>query len=213
VAQTAELPGFLAAVAPLLDRWGYLAVAGIVGVESFGVPAPGQTIMIAAAVYAGAGRLSITGVIAVAFLAAVIGDNIGYLIGRNGGRRAVTRFGRYVLLTPARFARAEQFFVRRGSRIVVAARFIDGLRQLNGVIAGITLMPWQRFTAFNAIGAVLWVGFWTTLAYTLGSHISVVGDMIHRYQWFAIGAAVLGVGGYLLLHLRRRRRRQAEPVS
>jgi membrane protein DedA with SNARE-associated domain len=131
VAQSAaELPGFLANMTPLLDRWGYLAVAAVVGVESFGVPAPGQTIMIAAAVYAGAGRLNIAGVIAVAFVAAVVGDNIGYLIGRNGGRRVVTRYGRYVLLTPERFARAEKYFVARGGRIVVAARFIDGLRQL-----------------------------------------------------------------------------------
>ena len=205
-----DLPGFLSTVTPVLDRYGYLAVAGIIGVESFGVPAPGQTIMVAAAVYAGAGRLNIFGVAAVAFLAAVIGDSIGYWIGRNGGRKAVTRWGRYVLLTPARFERAERFFVRRGTRIVVVARFIDGLRQLNGVIAGITGMPWPSFLICNAIGAALWVGFWTTVAYLLGSNIAVVGDMIHRYQWMAFGAIALAVGGYVALHVRKRRRVRQE---
>jgi membrane protein DedA with SNARE-associated domain len=205
VAPSGELPGFLESVAPLLDRFGYLAVAGVIGVESFGVPAPGQTIMIAAAVYAGAGRLNIFAVAIVAFLAAVIGDNVGYLIGRRGGRKVVTKYGKYIFITPARFDRAEQFFNRRGPRIIVAARFIDGLRQLNGVIAGITAMRWQSFLLYNAIGAVLWVGLWTTLAYVAGSHISVVGDFIHQYHWFAYAAVALGIGGWVAIHLRRRR--------
>src|SRR6188768_2670122 len=133
----ADLPGFLHGVAPYLDRWGYLAVAGSIGVESFGIPAPGQTIMVAAAIYAGAGRLNIYGVAAIAFIAAVLGDNIGYWIGARGGRKLVHRWGKYIFITPARLDWAEKFFAKRGNRIVVVARFIDGLRQLNGVIAGI----------------------------------------------------------------------------
>jgi membrane protein DedA with SNARE-associated domain len=211
LAQPGELPGFLASVAPVLDRYGYLAVAGIVGVESFGVPAPGQTIMIAAAVYAGAGRLNIVGVIAVAFLAAVLGDNIGYVIGRGGGRRVVHRYGRYILLTPKRLDRAEGYFVRRGAKIIVAARFIDGLRQLNGVIAGVTGMPWRRFLSFNAIGAAIWVGFWCTLAYLLGVHIIDATAVIHRYLWPALAVGAVAIGGYSWVHLHRRagRRRDA----
>jgi membrane protein DedA with SNARE-associated domain len=206
---SAELPGFLAGVAPILDRWGYLAIAGIIGVESFGVPAPGQTIMVAAAIYAGAGRMNIFAVAAISFAAAVLGDNVGYWIGVRGGRRAVHRFGRYVFLTPERFARAENFFARRGNRIVVAARFIDGLRQLNGVIAGITAMPWRTFLLYNAIGAALWVGWWTTVSYVLGTHLVKIFETAHRYHWWAIAFGVLGVGAYVTLHVRHVRRRRA----
>jgi membrane protein DedA with SNARE-associated domain len=206
MAPTVELPGFLGTLAPLLDRYGYLAVAGIVGVESFGIPAPGQTILITAAVYAGAGRLNIAAVAAIGLLAAVIGDNIGYLIGRAGGRRLILRYGTYVRLTPERVHKAEGFFTRQGPKIVIAARFIDGLRQFNGVIAGITAMSWQRFLTYNAIGAALWVGLWTTLGYLAGTHIVTVYTTIGHYQWYALGALAAVLAGYLgLRHLRHRR--------
>jgi len=206
---SAELPGFLAGVAPILDRWGYLAVAGVIGVESFGVPAPGQTIMVAAAIYAGAGRMNIFAVAAIAFVAAVLGDNVGYWIGVRGGRRLVHRFGRYVFITPERLARAEGFFARRGNRIVVVARFIDGLRQLNGVIAGITAMPWRTFLLYNAIGAALWVGWWTAVSYLFGTHLVEIIETAHRYQWWAIGLIALAIAGYVTLHVRHIRRRRA----
>ena len=207
-----DLPSFLHGVAPILDRWGYLAIAGVIGVESFGVPAPGQTIMVAAAIYSSWGRLDIFAVAAISFVAAVLGDNIGYWIGVRGGRRAVHRFGKYIFITPARLERAERFFARRGNRIVVVARFIDGLRQLNGVIAGITAMPWRTFLIYNTIGAALWVGWWCTVSYLLGTHLVEIMDHLHKYLFWAIGAGVLAVGGYLWWHLRRRRTRQAAPV-
>jgi membrane protein DedA with SNARE-associated domain len=212
-----DLPGFLSGVAPILDRWSYLAVAGVIGVESFGVPAPGQTIMVAAAIYAGAGRLNVWGVAAIAFVAAVLGDNVGYWIGVRGGRRVVHRFGRYVFLTPARLERAERFFARRGNRIVVVARFIDGLRQLNGVIAGITAMPWRSFLMYNAIGAALWVGWWVTVSYFLGTHLVEIFEFGHRYRWWAIALIILAAGTYMTLHVRhirrRRSRQSADPES
>ena len=209
----ADLPGFLHGVAPILDRWGYLAVAGMIGVESFGVPAPGQTIMVAAAIYAGAGRLNIFAVGAIAFVAAVMGDNIGYWIGVRGGRRVIHRFGRYVFLTPERLERAERFFARRGSRIVLVARFIDGIRQFNGVIAGITAMPWRTFLLYNAIGAFLWVGWWTTIAYLLGTHLVAIFDHVHKYKWWAIAVGVVAVGTYAWLHIRHIRRRRAKQAA
>jgi membrane protein DedA with SNARE-associated domain len=209
----ADLPGFLHGVAPILDRWGYLAVAGVIGVESFGVPAPGQTIMVAAAIYAGAGRLNVVAVAAIAFVAAVLGDNIGYWIGVRGGRRIVHRFGRYVLITPERLERAEKFFARRGNRIVVVARFIDGLRQLNGVIAGITAMPWRTFLIYNAIGAALWVGWWTTISYLLGTHLVEIIEQVHRYKWWAIAVVAVAVAAYIILHVRHIRRRRARAAA
>jgi membrane protein DedA with SNARE-associated domain len=208
-----DLPGFLHGVAPILDRYSYFAVAGMIGVESFGVPAPGQTIMVAAAIYAGAGRLNVFAVGAIAFVAAVLGDNIGYWIGARGGRRLLHRFGKYVLITPERLDRAEKFFARRGNRIVVVARFIDGLRQLNGVIAGITAMPWRTFLLYNAIGAALWVGWWTAISYFLGVHLVDVIEQVHRYKWWAIAAVVLAVGAYVILHVRHIRRRRAKAAA
>src|SRR6266496_172921 len=149
------LPGFLAHLAPVLDHYGYLAVGGLIMVEDFGVPAPGETVLIAASVYAGAGRLSIVSVGLLAVLAAVVGDNIGYAIGYFGGRALVLRFGKYVLLSGERLERAEGFFARNGGKIVVIARFIEGLRQANGIIAGIAEMPWPRFLALIALAVVV----------------------------------------------------------
>src|SRR3954471_24046600 len=210
---SADLPGFLHGVAPILDRWGYLAVAGVIGVESFGVPAPGQTIMVAAAIYSSWGRLDIFAVAAISFIAAVLGDNIGYWIGVRGGRRVVHRYGKYIFITPARLERAEKFFARRGNRIVVVARFIDGLRQLNGVIAGITAMPWRSFLLYNAIGAALWVGWWTSVAYVLGNHLVEIIEHAHRYKWWAIAIITLAVVAYITLHLRHIKRRRARTVA
>ncbi|MFI5935138.1 DedA family protein [Actinoplanes sp. NPDC051494] len=208
-----DLPSFLHGVAPILDRWGYLAVAAVIGVESFGVPAPGQTIMVAAAIYSSWGRLDIWAVGIIAFVAAVLGDNVGYWIGVRGGRKAVHRFGKYIFITPARLERAEKFFARRGNRIVVVARFIDGLRQLNGVIAGITAMPWRQFLIYNAIGAALWVGWWCTVAYLLGTHLVEIIDQAHDYKWIAAGVAVVLIGGYICLHMRHIRRRRARTAA
>ena len=210
---SAELPGFLHGVAPILDRWGYLAVGAMIGVESFGVPAPGQTIMVAAAIYAGAGRLNIFGVAAIAFVAAVLGDNVGYWIGVRGGRKAVHRWGKYVFLTPERLARAEGFFARRGGRIVLIARFIDGLRQFNGVIAGITAMPWRTFLIYNTIGAAVWVGWWTGVAYVFGTHLIEIIEHAHRYKWWAIAVITLAVTAYVTLHLRHIKRRRARTAA
>ncbi|MFI8351222.1 DedA family protein [Streptomyces sp. NPDC085596] len=200
------LPGPLAPLAPLLGQYGYWAVGAIVFLEDFGVPAPGETILLAAGVYAGAGELNIVAVAGIAFAAAVIGDNVGYLIGRTGGRVFVERWGKYILLTPQRFEAAEAFFQRHGGKIVTVARFVEGLRQANGIIAGTTGMAWHRFLAFNALGAALWVGLWSTLAYVAGSHITTVYDEIVRYQRYVLIAAGFLVAALVVRHLVRRRR-------
>ncbi|MEV6306219.1 DedA family protein [Actinoplanes sp. NPDC051861] len=206
---TESLPGLLESVAPILDRWGYLAIGGVIGVESFGVPAPGQTIMVAASIYAGSGRMNIYIVAIVSFITAVIGDNIGYWIGLRGGRKIVNRWGRYIFVTPERLERAEQFFARRGNSIIVVARFIDGLRQLNGVIAGITRMPWKTFLIYNAIGAALWVGWWCTVAYLLGVHLVEIMGHAHKYKWIVLGVLAVAIGTYVTLHVRHIRRRRS----
>ncbi|KPI06623.1 SNARE associated protein [Actinobacteria bacterium OV450] len=199
------LPGPLAHLAPLLGPYGYWAVGAVVFVEDFGVPAPGETILIAAGVYAGAGRLNIVAVAVIAFVAAVAGDNVGYLIGRSGGRAFVHRWGRYVFLTPERFHKAEPFFTRHGGGIVTVARFIEGLRQVNGIIAGTSGMPWRRFLAFNTLGPALWVGLWATLAYVAGTHITTLYDEITRYQLYVLIALGVLAAAVVVRHLLHRR--------
>ncbi len=200
------LPGVLASLAPILDNWGYLAVGGLLLIEDFGIPVPGETVLIAASVYAGAGRLNVVAVGVIALAAAVIGDNIGYLIGRHGGQRLISRFGRYVLLTPARVAKAEAFFTRHGGKIVAVARFIDGLRQANGIIAGLTGMPWRRFLAFNVLGAALWVATWVALGDLAGAHIGTIYSAITNGGLYVLAAVGVVIVALIARHLLRRRR-------
>jgi membrane protein DedA with SNARE-associated domain len=203
-AATKPLPSPFNHLEGTLHDWGYLAVAGFIFFEDFGVPLPGETMLIAASLYAGAGHLNVWLVGVIAFVAAVAGDNIGYVIGRFGGRELVERFGKYVLLTPDRLDRAEAFFARHGGKVVTIARFVEGLRQLNGIIAGVAEMHWARFVLFNALGAALWVGIWTSLGYLAGNHVETIA---HYFTYVAVTAVVLGVV-VLLLHLRRRRARR-----
>src|SRR6266567_3820003 len=125
------LPGLLAHLAPVLDHYGYLAVGGFITLEDFGVPVPGETILIAAAVYAGAGRLNIAAVGLVAVLAAVAGDNIGYAVGFFGGRALVLWFGRYVGLTSDQLNKTKNFFDRYNNTIITSAQFLERLHQTN----------------------------------------------------------------------------------
>ncbi|MEU9077887.1 DedA family protein [Kitasatospora sp. NPDC048538] len=209
-AATTPLPGALAGLAPLLDHYGYLAVALLVLLDNCGIPVPGQTILVLASVYAGTGHLNFAAVLLIAVVAATVGNSLGYLIGRTGGRAFVHRWGRYVLLTPERMERADGFFARHGAKVVTVARFVDGLRQTNGIIAGTTEMPWRRFQPFNVLGAVLWVGVWGTFGYLAGANIGTVYRTAIRYQlWFAVGLGLL-VAAFLLRQVLRYRRRRAE---
>ena len=190
----------------VVDRFGYAGVAGLVFIESFGIPAPGETAIIAGSAYAGRGHLNVFVVAGVAFLAAAIGDSLGYLIGRRGGRPLVHRFGRYVRLTPERLDKVEAFMARQGSKIVVVARFVEGLRQFNGVVAGMSRMPFTRFLLWNVIGAAMWVGCWSAVGYFAGNHLDEIVAAITRYLAVAVGLAVL----LLIAYVWRRRRRRAQ---
>ena len=201
-----HLPGVLHNLEPTLDHYGYLAVLALVMVEDFGVPVPGETILILGAVYAGAGRLNIALVALLGFIGAVLGDNIGFAIGHFGGRRLVLRYGRYILLTPKRVDRASDFFDRHGGWIIIVARFIEGLRQANGIIAGISGIRWAKFLAFNAIGAALWVAVWTSVGYLSGSHIDTIYDTAARYSTYLAIALAAVLLACIFRHVVRARR-------
>ena len=202
--QTAQhVPAFIQALAPTIDKYGYLGVAGLVTLEDFGVPVPGETVLIAAAFFAGLGQLNIFLVALVAFVGAVVGDNIGFAIGYYGGHSLVERFGKYIFLTPERIGKAERFFARHGGKVVVIARFVEGLRQANGIIAGLSEMKWARFLTYNAIGAALWVGLWSAAGYFGGSHIST----FLRYQLYftitVLGFLVIFAGFRIIKSTRK----------
>ena len=147
-------------LAPPADL-GYLALFGIVFAESSGLPVPGETALLAAGVLAGAGHLDVWTVIAVAVGAAILGDNLGFAIGRRGGRRLLLRPGRMVRWRRRSLARAERFFGRHGHQAVFLARWVPVARYLTPLTAGAATMPWRRFLAYNAAGAVAWC---TTMA-------------------------------------------------
>jgi membrane protein DedA with SNARE-associated domain len=213
-AATPHLPGILHSLEPTLNNYGYLAVAGFVFLEDFGVPVPGETVLVLGAVYAGAGRLSVWLVGLLGFCAAVLGDNVGFAIGHFGGRRLIERYGRYIFLTPERFEKAQGFFERHGGKIIIVARFIEGLRQANGIIAGTTGLHWAKFLFFNSIGAALWVGVWTSIGYFSGNHITSIYDTATRYSlYLAIAAGVLILALIARFIWRHRQRKSLEAAE
>jgi membrane protein DedA with SNARE-associated domain len=204
-----HLPGVLHSLEPTLNHYGYLAIFGLVLLEDFGIPVPGETVLILGAVYAGTGRLSIVLVVLLGFVGAIAGDNIGFAIGHFGGRRLAERYGRYIFLTPERLDKATGFFERHGGKIIVVARFIEGLRQANGIIAGTSGMHWLRFVAFNALGAALWVGVWSAVGYFSGSHITPIYNAASRYSTYLAAVVALLIVAFITRRVWRARHRAA----
>lgn len=178
----------LAAVQPLLDRYGYGAVFLFVFVEGFGIPAPGQITLIAAALLAARGDLSIVAVLVTALVAAATGNLIGFAIGRYGGRRILER-----VAGGARLARMEALFERRGGVVVGFGRFVDGLRQLAGIAAGSLGMSFGTFFAWNLAGAVAWAGFWGGGAYLFERDFAQIAAYVHHVRPIAIAVVVIAV--------------------
>lgn len=201
-----HIPAIINALAPVIDRYGYFGVVLLVMLEDFGIPVPGETVLIAASFFAGAeGHLNIFLIAFVAIVGAVIGDNIGFAIGNYGGHPLLERFGKYIFLTPERIAKAEAFFNRYGGRVVVVARFVEGLRQVNGLIAGLSEMRWPKFIVFNAIGAALWVSLWAAIGFLGGDHI----ETFLRYQLYVTVVVIAGLlvfALYKIVVLKRRNR-------
>ena len=182
-----NLPLIIQSAAPFVNKYGYFGVALLLFLESTGIPLPGETTLIIAALFAGLGHLNIFGVILVGITASVIGDNIAFAIGDFGGRKLILRYGKYVFITDERLGNLEDFFKRYGSGVVLVARFIDGLRQLNGFIAGISDMKWAKFLTFNFIGACLWVIAWSSVGYFGSNYINT----ILKYEVYFSTAAIL----------------------
>ena len=190
----------------LADAIGYPAAALGILVESSGIPFPGETMLLAVAAWAAAGHLDIRIVILFGFGGALLGSDLGYLIGRLGGRPLVERFGRIFRINPGHLARTEMFFARHGAWALIASRFIVGPRTWASVLAGMSHMPFARFQVFSAIGGLAWAVLVGTAGYLLGSNWRLVEAAV-KYLGLGGLALVVVVGATLYLYRRRARRR------
>jgi len=184
------------------ENVGYVAVAVFVGVEASGVPMPGEAALIAAAVLASQGKLSIELVIAIAAVSAIVGDNIGFLLGRRYGRRLLERPGRTKVRRQVALARGEQLFDRHGAKAVFLGRWIALLRIWAAWLAGIAGMRWRSFLLWNALGGIGWALFFGLLGYYGGEAAAELVARAGVGVAIAAGAAALVV--WLVLHRRRR---------
>ncbi|MHB1444996.1 MAG: DedA family protein [Acidimicrobiales bacterium] len=193
----------------LLHTYGYYAVFLLVCVESLGVPLPGETILIAAGIYAGTShKLSIYAIFVVAAVAAILGDNIGFLIGNKGGYRLVRRYGRYVRVDDTKIKVGRLVFDRHGGKVVFFGRFVSVLRTYAAFLAGTLKMPWRRFLVYNAAGGIVWAAIYSFIPYAVGSAIDKASHTITIA--FGVAAVIVVVVGVLLV---RRKATQLEAAA
>ncbi len=177
----------------LIERYGYLVVFLGVMLEGVGIPLPGETVLIAAGALAHRGFLALWETIALGGLGAVMGGQVGYGVGRFGGRPFVLRWGRYVFITPERLGRTERFFERHGGRAIFLARFITGLRVFGALVAGTSRMSWGKFTLYSVLGGAVWAAAAVSLGYFLWASISLVEHWAGRVSLFLVAALALAL--------------------
>jgi membrane protein DedA with SNARE-associated domain len=184
-------------IGSLIDSYGYLAVFVLVGAESLGIPVPGETALITAAIYAGhTHRLNPWLIFLIAAAAAIIGDNIGYWIGDKGGYRLARRYGPKVRLDERKLKTARYLFDLHGGKVVFFGRFVSVLRTYAAFLAGTSKMRWRRFLPANAAGGIVWAGVWTLAAYLAGNALKRASGTINL---IFIAAAVVGIVITILL--------------
>src|SRR5215204_4320508 len=181
----------------LIEHYGYLVILFGVMLESTGVPLPGETILLAAGVLVQRGHLDLGDAIVFGIMGAVIGDQIGYWVGREGGRPFVLRWGSYVFITPERLGRTEAFFERHGGKAVFLARFFSGLRVFGALVAGISRMRWGTFILYNALGGAVWATAVVLVGYFLGGSIGLVERWLGRATLMLVAMLALVVAFYL----------------
>ena len=183
-------------IGDLIASYGYWAVFVLVGVESLGIPLPGETALITAGIYAGhTHRLSPWLIFLVAAAGAIIGDNIGYWIGDKGGYRLARRYGHRVRLDERKLKIARYLFDRHGVKVVFFGRFVSVLRTYAAFLAGTSKMRWRKFLPANAAGGIVWAGIYTLASYLAGNALQQASGII---DWVLIGAAVVAIVAALL---------------
>ncbi|MCL5960327.1 MAG: DedA family protein [Chloroflexi bacterium] len=187
-----------------MSTWGYLAVFVFVLMESSGIPLPGETMLLTAAVYAGLGHLSIQWVISLAVGGAIVGDNLGYLAGRVGGYRLVRRYGKFIHLSEERLARVEKFYRHHGNKTVFFGRFFAVLRTWAAFLAGLNRMPWPEFLLFNATGGILWAVIYGILGYKLAQNLPLLQNVIQDWKIGSVFLVVVAAIVVAVIVLERR---------
>ena len=209
----------------LVAAHGYWAIAGIVGLESMGIPLPGETILVLAAIYSAADpTLNIWFVIAAATVGSILGDNAGYWIGKHYAYALLLRYGRHIGMSASRIKVGQFLFGRHGSKVVFFGRFVALLRILAAFLAGLNRMPWQKFLIANAAGAVLWASvfgiggfFFGKLLLRLHHAIAIPAFVLAAAAFFAIGYLINRYENHLVEAAERDLpgplNRPAQPVS
>lgn len=200
--------GSLARVHPLLRRYGYWAAAAATLAEGVGIPMPGQTLLIAGAVEGAEGRMNIAWLLFLVTASAIAGNSLGYAIGFWGGRFVLSKF----TVNPQRRQHLEELFKRRGGFVVLFGRFVDGLRQFNGILSGTMKMPWWSFTAYNVAGALLWTATWGLGSYYLGRRIHFIAGFFHHHHALLFVLGLTGMLALLVYLLRSTRRKESSQI-
>jgi membrane protein DedA with SNARE-associated domain len=178
----------------LIHEYGLVAVAAIIGLECLGLPVPGETALLGAAIYAGTKHdLNINAVIAAAAGAATAGRMIGYVIGHKFGSWLLLRYGHYVGLTTGRIKLGQYLFLRYGGKIIFFAQFVPVLRTLAGPFAGANLMPWRNFIFANVVSSCVWAVSYGYAAYWVGGEFErLQGRLVLPLVFIAVIALIAG---------------------
>ena len=200
-----EVAQLVAGLESFVRHYGAFAVMPILAIEAVGVPVPGESLLIFASVLAGRGEMSLPALLIFAWVGSVLGDNLGYLVGRKLGRGTILRYGAKVGLTDERFNGIERVYVRYGAATVLFARFFSILRQLNGIVAGTLGMSWWRFVLLDAAGAALWVTVWVFAPAYFSEHLTFIVGLAHHTKVvasFLVAAGLILVLGFFIRRLR-----------
>lgn len=187
-----------------VQQWGYLAVFFGIMLENAGVPIPGETMIVIASALAGQGILDVRVIYVVVVAGAIIGDNVGYLLGAKGGRPLLLKLAALGRISEEQVIATEEQFRKHSDWAVFGGRFVALLRIFAGPLAGIVRMPWPRFFLFNALGAVVWAGVVCAVAYKLGEHAH---KLLHHLGLTLLALVVLGAAWLFFRHRRRMRQK------
>jgi membrane protein DedA with SNARE-associated domain len=192
-----------------LMEYGYMIVFFAIMIESMGVPFPGETMLLVGSAYAASsGALSIYGVIGAAAGGAITGDSIGYWIGREGGRRLIHRYGKFVGLTDVRYQKAQDYLKLHGGKAVFFGRFVSIARTWIAVLVGAHRLNYFQFLLYNVMGGIVWATLYGSLGYVFGENLPLLEKWIRRAGiTLSLCAVVLVI---YLLYLRKKRKRAKE---
>jgi membrane protein DedA with SNARE-associated domain len=194
----------------LIRAYGLWVLFIVIMLESTGVPMPGETALVTAALYAGSThQISLTSIVLAASIAAIFGDNIGYLIGRSIGIRLIVRYGSYVRLNHTRLKVGQYLFLRHSGKIVFFGRFVAILRTYAAMLAGINRMPWRLFLAMNALGGVCWALVFGVGAYLLGGQFERIAGPV-SFLLFCATMVMVVAGMFFYRHHEKELERRAE---